>query len=266
MDALIGNVNEWVSIVLLGFFRPLGMFVIMPMLSSKNLGGSLIRNGAILLISLPVLPTLNMSGLPSLENSNFFALFMLWGTEFIIGLFIGFIAAIPFWALDSASYLIDTMRGSSMATVLNPALGESSTIFGILFSQLLAAIFFAFGGFNHLMTSFYQSYQSFPPGQALHLTVPGFVFFKQQWDMVFSLMFSFALPAVGVMLLVDLGLGLLNRSVQQMNVFFLAMPIKSALVLLLLIISLPFSLRLYQQHMLGMEDMVGSLWGLLREQ
>ena len=31
-----------------------------------------------------------------------------------IGLLIGFCAALPFWALDMAGFLIDTLRGSSM--------------------------------------------------------------------------------------------------------------------------------------------------------
>lgn len=151
-----------------------------------------------------------------------------------------------------------------MATVLNPSLGESSTIFGVFFTQLLAAVFFAFGGLHHLITAFYHSYQLFPPGSALHFDKTLLLFFKQQWDMLFSLLFSFALPAIGVMLLVDIGLGLINRSVQQLNVFFLAMPIKSALVLLLLIISLPYSIRLYQQHLIQMDDFINTLWRLFQ--
>ncbi|MCW2482867.1 flagellar biosynthetic protein FliR, partial [Candidatus Symbiopectobacterium sp. NZEC135] len=47
------------------------------------------------------------------------------------------------------------------------------------------------------------------------------------------------------MVLADMALGLLNRSAQQLNVFFLAMPIKSLLVLLLLIVSLPYALHHY---------------------
>ena len=45
------------------------------------------------------------------------------------------------------------------------------------------------------------------------------------------LMAILAAPAVFVMLLVDLGLGLANRFAPQLNVFFLAMPIKSVAAL-----------------------------------
>jgi len=266
MESFVLLYHEWGAVVMLGFIRPLGLFVIMPMLSSKNLGGTMVRNGLIILISIPALPVLNQEqhGVPVMPDTMM-EIILLWGKEFIIGVFIGFVAAIPFWALDSASYVIDTMRGSSMATVLNPSLGESSTIFGVFFSQLLTVLFFSFGGFEDLITSLYQSYQLYPPGSSIGFNKTALLFFKQQWDMLFEMLFSFGLPAIGIMLLVDIGLGLLNRAAQQMNIFFLAMPIKSALVLLLLIISLPYSLRLYQQHMLSMGDMVTSLWRMIGE-
>jgi type III secretion protein T len=263
MDMFIADNNTLIYSLLLAFFRPLGMFVIMPILSSKNLGGSMIRNGMILMLLLPVMPIFYSEQQQIPSNISWYTV-MLYGKEFIIGVLIGFIAAIPFWALDSASYVIDTMRGSSMATVLNPSLGESSTIFGVFFTQLLAAIFFAFGGLHQLTTAFYHSYQLFPPGSELHFDKVLLLFIKQQWELLFSLLFSFALPAIGVMLLVDIGLGLINRSVQQLNVFFLAMPIKSALVLLLLMISLPYSIRHYQQHLVQMGDYINTLWRLLR--
>lgn len=67
------------------------------------------------------------------------------------------------------------------------------------------------------------------------------------------------MPAMVMMVLVDLALGFINRSVQQLNVFTLSMPIKSAIVLLMLIISLPFSLAGLQALLSGFDG------GLLRQ-
>ena len=44
------------------------------------------------------------------------------------------------------------------------------------------------------------------------------------------------------MFLATLGLGLVNRTAPQLNVFFLSMPIKSALGIAMLVIYLPFIL------------------------
>jgi type III secretion protein T len=47
-------------------------------------------------------------------------------------------------------------------------------------------------------------------------------------------------PIIIVMFLATLGLGLVNRTAPQLNVFFLSMPIKSALGIALLVVYLPF--------------------------
>jgi type III secretion protein T len=49
-------------------------------------------------------------------------------------------------------------------------------------------------------------------------------------------------PVIMVMFLATLGLGLVNRTAPQLNVFFLSMPVKSALGIAFLIIYLPFVL------------------------
>ncbi|MBR4614911.1 MAG: flagellar biosynthetic protein FliR, partial [Kiritimatiellae bacterium] len=43
-----------------------------------------------------------------------------------------------------------------------------------------------------------------------------------------------------IMFLATLGLGLVNRTAPQLNVFFLSMPVKSALGIAMLVIYLPF--------------------------
>lgn len=69
------------------------------------------------------------------------------------------------------------------------------------------------------------------------------------------------MPAIVAILLVDMALGLVNRSAQQLNVFFLSMPIKSAFALLMLAMSLEFAFNApleqsqhWVQHVLTLMD------------
>ncbi|MBR4894278.1 MAG: flagellar biosynthetic protein FliR, partial [Kiritimatiellae bacterium] len=48
--------------------------------------------------------------------------------------------------------------------------------------------------------------------------------------------------AVIIMFLATLGLGLVNRTAPQLNVFFLSMPVKSAIGIAILIVCLPYVL------------------------
>jgi type III secretion protein T len=43
-------------------------------------------------------------------------------------------------------------------------------------------------------------------------------------------------PFIGIMLIIDIGTGLVGRYLPQLNIFLLSMPIKSALVFLILIV------------------------------
>ncbi|AXD08603.1 hypothetical protein CHE29_06290 [Salmonella enterica] len=73
---------------------------------------------------------------------------------------------------------------------------------------------------NALITTLYESYVLFPPGKYIAFNQQLLIFIKQQWDLLFNLFLRFSLPAAAIMLLTDVGMGLLNRTAQQLNVFF----------------------------------------------
>ena len=75
---------------------------------------------------------------------------------------------------------------------------------------------------------------------------------------------SFALPAMVVMIMVDVALGLVNRSVEQLNVFFLSMPIKSILVVFLLLVSMHFALSHYLNQINQFESNISTLFQVFK--
>ncbi|KML17776.1 hypothetical protein VL10_24055 [Leclercia adecarboxylata] len=225
--------------------RPLGLCVMFPILSSKNLGAGMIRNALVLAMAIPVLPLfLNPRFIHTVDTLSVGGIFL----ELFIGILIGFTMALPFWALDSAGFIVDTIRGASMGSVLNPSLGEAASMTGILFVQLFVALFFMHGGLHHVLSILYKSYQIIPPGT---IVIPGERWLDLlfiQWEAAFAMGVSFVLPGIIVMVLTDLAIGLINRSAQQLNVFFLAMPVKSALAILMLITSLMFNYNVLFIH------------------
>lgn len=247
----------------LTMLRPLGMLALMPMFSARALGGGLLRNALVLVMALPALP-MQLGHAAQFAELSPAALSLLVMQEFAIGLAMGFCATIPFWAIDMASTVIDTVRGTSMASVLNPMLEEQSSVFGVLFTQVLAVLFLVGGGFNAMLTALYASYQSMPLLGGWHLSAsfPGFI--AHQWQLMMELCIGFALPALVVMVLIDAALGLVNRSAQQLNVFFVAMPIKSALALFVLAIGMSYALGAFQQRFDTFGGVVANLLGTMR--
>ncbi|ATW34271.1 type III secretion system export apparatus subunit SctT [Candidatus Williamhamiltonella defendens] len=253
----------WLTALGLAMARPLGVLLIFPVFTTHSLGSSLLRNGLLVAIALPITPITISS---SLIHSHIlihwcFAIMM----ELVIGVTIGFFAALPFWAIEMAVSLIDTMRGATMASAINPTMGMQSSVFGILFSQVLSVLFLIAGGFNSLLRVIYGSYDLLYPGEKiLFFGEKLFSFIKMQWGLMFELCFNFALPALLVMLITDLSLGLINRSAQQLNVFFLAMPIKSIMALFLLLISLPFAFHHYLNEIKHIEKNMTYLVKILK--
>ncbi|BEV73192.1 type III secretion system export apparatus subunit SctT [Paludibacterium sp. THUN1379] len=231
-----------VALTLLAAMRPLGAMLLVPLFAPGMLGGSLIRNTLALMAAFMSLPFFWDVSLPD-PGTQPLAYALLLAGELTIGLLLGFAAALPFWALDMAGFVLDTMRGASMASVLNPLLGSQSSALGFLFAQLLATVFLVSGGFHALINALLDSYRQLPPGGHWQFG-PGFLrLLDTSWQMMYALALRFAMPGVVIMVLIDLGLGLINRTVQQLNVFSLSMPIKSLAVLLMLLLALQYGLQ-----------------------
>ncbi|MCM5507267.1 MULTISPECIES: type III secretion system export apparatus subunit SctT [Vibrio] len=259
----MATLMQYVPILALCMMRPLGMMIMLPLFKGGAMGSGLIRNTLVLMFALPIIPMMqahpvNFAAKPLTE------LIFIYGEELLIGLIVGFCAAIPFWAIDMAGFVIDTMRGASMSTVLNPLMGLQSSVFGMFFTQILGVLFLVSGGFNALLTALYQSYTVLPPESALSFNQDLLSFISQQWQMMSDMCLSFALPAMVVMIMVDVALGLVNRSVEQLNVFFLSMPIKSILVVFLLLVSMHFALSHYLNQINQFESNISTLFQLFK--
>ena len=235
------ELNHWWPLLGIAMMRPLGAMLFLPLFGTSMLGGTLARNALALVATFPALPLLASLVLPNpLQEPARYGLIL--ASELALGGLLGFSAAIPFWALDMAGFVLDTMRGASMAGVFNPLLGGQSSPLGALFSQMAAVLFMVCGGFHALLSALYASYQALAPGAGWHWAANFLPMLQHEWHLLYVLTLGFAMPGMVMMVLIDLGLGLINRSVQQLNVFTLSMPIKSAVVLLMLIIGLQFGL------------------------
>jgi type III secretion protein T len=106
-----------------------------------------------------------------------------------------------------------------------------------------STLFFVGGAVFVLLAALYMSYGIWPvftPGLSMTGEAP-LVILGSADDMLRTTVIISA-PVIMVMFLATLGLGLVNRTAPQLNVFFLSMPVKSALGIAFLIIYLPFVL------------------------
>ncbi|MFJ2995542.1 type III secretion system export apparatus subunit SctT [Pandoraea sp. NPDC087047] len=238
LSPLWADLFGWVLAWGVAMLRPLGIAMLLPVLSVGMLGAGLLRNAMVLALALPVVALVHATpDMPSQWGG--WALLIL--SELFIGGLLGFVAALPFWAVDMTGYVIDTMRGASMASVLNPLMSAQSSVFGIALTQMLCVLFFVTPAAHALLTALYASYTTLPIGGQWRWDDAALAWLLSLWQAMQVMCVAVALPAMVVMVLVDMSMGFINRAAQQLNVFFLAMPVKSAMALLVTVASLPFA-------------------------
>jgi type III secretion protein T len=239
--------------------RLLTAFLVSPFFNTEMITG-VTRNCIVVVFALIVFPTM----LPFVRTSGptvgfIFATVV---KEAVIGALIGFLASLFFYAVEAVGHIVDHQRGAAFASLMDPTTNTQTTPLGSLFTQMTILLFFTSGGFFLFLSSIYESYRVWPIDTFWPRFDPEFAhFFLARLDDMMGLAFLLISPILITLFLSELGLGLINRFAPQLNVFFLAMPIKSGVGLLILILYLQFLLSYIQNIFVQQFD----IFTLLRE-
>ncbi|MBS7777581.1 type III secretion system export apparatus subunit SctT [Acidovorax sp. CCYZU-2555] len=242
--------------------RILAMFIALPLFNAQLIPGMLRFSvaGALGLLMVPVLGPTVASAAATLDPA---VLVMLMVKEAFIGFVIGYLAAMPFWIFEAVGFLIDNQRGASIAATLNPLTGNDSSPLGILFNQAFIVFFLVSGGFSLLLGTLYDSFALWGALQWTPELRPESVpVMLDQLGRLVRMAMLLAAPALVAMFLAEFGLALVSRFAPQLQVFFMAMPIKSALAMLVLMLYASSLFEYATEHVLG----IGRILPWLREQ
>ncbi len=142
---------------------------------------------------------------------------LLLGGEAIIGACLGLGVLILIHGMTLAGELIEQTSGLKLSEVFDPALDQDVPLFSRLLFLLTVSVFVCLGGHRLVMAGLLDTFQTIPPGGA------GFpVSVAQGFVTLVSLSFQLgiraAAPAVTALLLASLILGLVGRTLPQLNV------------------------------------------------
>jgi flagellar biosynthetic protein FliR len=153
--------------------------------------------------------------------------------ESFIGFFIGLVARIMFAALDVAGMLISVNTGFAAVMLFNPQLAGQSSIFGVALSTLGVVLLFVTDLHHMLILAVVDSFQVFRPTElppiadlsraVLDLTARSFAVGAEM-----------AAPFIIVFLLLNCGMGVLQKLAPQVQIFFVMMSVQVALGLFML--------------------------------
>lgn len=133
--------------------------------------------------------------------------------------------SLAFAAFAVGARVLDTQIGFGIGQVFNPVTRQQTPILTGVFAQVALVLFFSTDAPDGLLRGVVLSIQAYPPGSAWSVR-SAFVPVVGQVAGLFSLGFAMVAPVVFCLLLVEMGLGVISRSLPQMNMFAMGIPVK----------------------------------------
>lgn len=239
MTVLIENYPAFLLI----FMRVTAFLVTLPLFSYRN-----IPNTHKIGFSF-ILAWIMFIGLdpPVIEIDHTFIMLVL--KEALFGLLIGFTAYSILAAVQIAGSFIDIQMGFAIANVIDPQTGAQSPLIGQFLYTFALLLMLSVNGHYLLLDGIFYSYQ-FVPIDQLFLPfgkerIAEFVI--EAFNSMFIIAFQMAVPIVGSLFLVDLALGIVARTVPQLNIFVVGLPLKIVVSFIMLIVSMGILFVLVQE-------------------
>lgn len=215
--------------------RGLTIFSVLPFFVEQAVPLT-VRMSFVLALSLCMLPLVSPQ-LPLLQ-SDWIIVFPYFLKEIGLGLVLGLMSSIMFWALFAAGTIIEYQAGMTMGTIIDPLSGQEDSLVGALFMQLFSIVFIVGGGLLGIIGLLFDSYKVWPIDKMAPLLGNNklvTVFLGGMVQLVETVL-KIAAPFVILMLVAELALGLLSRFAPQLNVFFLSLSAKIIILMVLLLV------------------------------
>lgn len=227
--------EQW-SVLFLMFVRITALVTVLPFFSWRGvpalakIGFSAVLAYLLFLVQSPASQPL---------QDHFFLHILAAGSEVLFGLALGFAVMLIFAAIRIGGQLIDMQAGLMMSSIFDPQAGSHVTLFGQFYYLFAIVFYMSVNGHHMLFAALARSFDLVPPGGTVFQAslVPHFMHLFFQ---MFVIAFQLAAPVVMVLIFSDLALGLISKTVPQLHVFMVGMPLKAGVALFIIYIIFPY--------------------------
>ncbi|MFJ4208346.1 flagellar biosynthetic protein FliR [Paenarthrobacter sp. NPDC089675] len=219
--------QSWIQVLLLASVRMTAFLVVAPPFAHHAIPA---RIKAMLGIGLglAVSQRLSADAVPR-DTAGFITAIVL---ELVTGLVLGFLVMAVFAAIQSAGSLIDLFSGFQMAQAFDPQMMVNGAQFTRLLQMAALALLFASDGYQLVIGGLTGSFNALPLAGGIDLSKPVDAVVGAITGMFISAV-QIAGPLLVVLVLADVGLGLLTRVAPALNAFSLGFPLKIFITLAL---------------------------------
>lgn len=229
------NLDRYVVGFVLTFFRVAGLMLMAPLFGSGRVPRR-VKLMMALVMALAMIGNVNVMAWTMPQNLGQMVVGLI--SELLFGLALGLLVSMVFIAAQWAGSMISTQIGLSISEVFDPQFGGGGSIIGDLYFMLCTATFLILGGHRQLVMGTHESLVHLPPLSIL--------FDRDLFDLLLggltaatTLAMRLAAPLFVTMIVVDVAMGCISKTVPQLNVMSAGMAIRGLLGVIVMYVGVP---------------------------
>ena len=238
----------WLNPILWPFLRALALMTSLPVFSQRSVP---MRVKVALAFFIAIAAQASLPAMPVIPLGSAVAWIVVL-QQVLIGVSLGFAVRVVFAAVEFAGEVIGLQMGLNFAGFFDPVTASQGTASGRFFGTMVAFLFIIINGHLAIIAALIKSFSAFPVGPepfAFLRAVQPHVWGSE----VFAIGLWIALPLVGMLLFVNLVLGVISRVAPQINIFAIGFPVTLGVGLIGMLLTLPL---LQQPFTMALERML----------
>lgn len=210
-----------------------------------------VKVGFTIVVAYILMPGINYS--TASDINNIFPFMFNCFNEAVAGLVLGFTVNLCFACFRFAGNLMDVQVGFGMASLFDPNTSANVTLLERTMYWFSIVIFFIIDGHHMLLKALMESFNIIKLGNlvlnndSINVVIMAFIHY-------FAIGLRIAIPILLIVLISDLTMGLIARTVPQLNIMILGLPLKILIGLLALTIALPIIMNMIIASFEGLPD------------
>ena len=229
------------------FIRTAAILMASPLFWAKGIP-QIVKTGLAFIIALVLLPIVKPVVLPSSLIAWAPAIL----SEVMIGAAIGFAARIVTAGIELAGQMVGFQMGFGIVNIIDPHSNNQVSIIASLKGLLGILVFFVINAHHYFISAIATSLSIVPPfGASMSGGVTEAVVSLSSGIFVTAL--KLAAPVMFALLFANIAMGIVARTVPQINIFMMGFPVTIGIGLLVLGVSMPVLVVFMQRMMSGLE-------------
>lgn len=218
---LIAGTQEFMLFCLIQM-RMSGFIFLNPIFGRRNIP-AMAKTGLALGLTILIFSVAPESSIPDIASPIEFGVLLF--KELLIGYLLGFVMQLFAFAVTYAGSIIDFSMALGMASTYDTQNGVQIALTGNILNMFFMLLFFAVDGHLALMDILVTSADIVPYGEIAFGTEAAGNMLEIFYKCVL-LAVRLAFPVVGIVLVLDIGVGILMKIIPQINLFILDIPLK----------------------------------------